>query len=513
MHRSLSRRDFLKLSAMLPVVGFAPALVKESGRFFAQTALPNILFLVFDTLSAKHMSTYGYPRATTPNLDRFARNAIVYHGHYSGGSFTSPGTAAILTGSHVWSQRAFNFQGTVAPEFERRNMFRIFETAGYYRVSYTHNWLVAQLLNQFRPDITYWKPVRDLCLTDTEISDWLFPNDHDVAFSVERTMALHNPSGAGSLFLSMLDQVFQTNNKKRLSEKFATLFPRGLPTNEETTLFILEDAIDWILKQASQAQRPFFGYFHLLPPHEPYNTRREFIGRFDDDYIEIPKPIHPLSTTSFDEPQERIFRKHYDEMVAYADAEFGRLYDYLLKQGILENTYLIFTSDHGQMLERGTRGHLNRLLYEAITKVPLIISTPGQKERVDVLSPTGSTDILPTLAHLAGQPIPSWCEGRILPMLGGEATTGRSVFTIDAKSNAKHSPITEASVSMVKDQYKLIQYLGYGGKYDDSSELYNLKNDPEELEDLSASNPPLAADLRHELLAKLKSANDSYRPV
>ena len=514
MRKSLNRRDFLKLAAMMPVFGIAPRLFQGVAESAQESSLPNILFIVFDTLSAKHMSLYGYPRATTPNLDRFAKHATVFNNHYAGGSFTSPGTASLLTGSHTWSQRAFNFQGTVTTEFERRNLFRIFDAAGYYRVSYTHNWLVSQLLNQFRPDIDYWKPVRELCLNDTEISDRLFPGDHDVALSTERVLELHNPGGAGSLFLSMLEQVLQTNDNRRLAEKYASLFPRGLPTNEETALFLLEDAINWIQAEAKQAKRPFLGYFHTLPPHEPYNTRREFIGRFDNDKFAEPlKPIHPLSTTTFDEPQEGIFRKHYDEMIAYADAEFGRLYDMLLKAGILENSYLIFTSDHGQILERGTRGHLNQLLYEAITRVPLIIATPGQKDRVDVRTPTSCIDLLPTLAHLAGQPIPDWSEGQILPTLGGEATSGRSVFTVEAKSNAKQAPLTKATLSMVKDQYKLIHYLGYGGGYDNAFELYDLENDPDELTDLQATNQGVGADLKSELITKLNDVNRRYQPA
>jgi arylsulfatase A-like enzyme len=513
MQRPLNRRDFLKLAAMLPVFGIPPRIFQGGGPNVQQFTPPNIIFLVFDTLSAKHMSLYGYPRETTPNLARFAQHATVFQKHYAGGNFTSPGTASLLTGSHAWSQRAFNFQGTVTPEFERKNIFRVFEAAAYFRVTYTHNWLVGQLLNQFRPDISYWKPLRDLCLTDTEISDKLFPNDHDVALSVERTLSLHNPGGAGSLFLSMLDQVLQTRDARGLARDYAALFPRGLPSNGETTLFILEDAINWVQEEAKQAQRPFVAYVHLLPPHEPYNPRREFIGRFDSDgFAEPPKPIHPLSTTSFDEPQEGIFRKHYDEMIAYADAEFGRLYDYLLRSGILDNAYLIFTSDHGQILERGTRGHLNRLLYEAITRVPLIISNPGQKQRVDVWSPTSAVDLLPTLAHLTGQPVPDWSDGEVLPTFGGVPTTGRSVFTIEAKSNPKHAPITKASLSMIKGQYKLIQYLGYGNGYDDSLEVYDLKNDPEELMDLQSSNPPQAVDLRTELMEKLQAVNRPYSP-
>ena len=72
---------------------------------------PNIIVLVFDAWSADHMSMHGYPRLTMPNVEQFAKNAIVYHRHYSAGTFTVPGTASLLTGLYPWSHRAIAVGG------------------------------------------------------------------------------------------------------------------------------------------------------------------------------------------------------------------------------------------------------------------------------------------------------------------------------------------------------------------------------------------------------------------
>jgi len=64
---------------------------------------PNVLVIVFDTLSAAHTSVDGYPRRTTPHLERFAERATVYHRHHSAGNFANPGTASLLTGAYPWS--------------------------------------------------------------------------------------------------------------------------------------------------------------------------------------------------------------------------------------------------------------------------------------------------------------------------------------------------------------------------------------------------------------------------
>src|SRR5262249_10619123 len=146
------------------------------------------------------------------------------------------------------------------------------------------------------------------------------------------------------------------------TDKWSDKFPTGLPKNSDTIYFTDEDAIDWLINYLPQAQTPYFGYIHLLPPHEPYRPRQDFLGIFDKTKVsEPPKPIHPL-TNGVDEKAEILARKNYDEFLAYADDEFGRLYQYLVKSGTLDNTIVVFTSDHGQMLERGLRGHITPLL-------------------------------------------------------------------------------------------------------------------------------------------------------
>jgi arylsulfatase A-like enzyme len=88
--RSISRRDFLKLSSLVP-----PAFY----------TLPNILILIFDSWTRANSSLYRYPRETTPNITRRAEKAIVYHNHYASGHYTYPSTASLLTGVLPWTQK------------------------------------------------------------------------------------------------------------------------------------------------------------------------------------------------------------------------------------------------------------------------------------------------------------------------------------------------------------------------------------------------------------------------
>jgi arylsulfatase A-like enzyme len=188
--------------------------------------------------------------------------------------------------------------------------------------------------------------------------------------------------------------------------------------------------------------------------------------------------------------------------------EVGRLFDFLKTSGLLDRSNVIITSDHGELFERGEVGHWTRLIYEAIMHVPLLVSTPGQKGRKDVQTVTSSVDLLPTLAQMAGEPIPAWGEGQMLPGLGGSETPDRSIFTVDAKNNASFAPLIETSISLTKDQNRLTYY-----KYPNFGELfefYNLTDDPDELHNLYPSKPATAIKMQEELLQKLSDVNKLY---
>jgi len=505
----ISRRDLLKLVALVPLlkVRWLQSLGETTGLPPNQRA-PNVLILVFDALSAMNVSVCGYNRETTPNLARFAERSTVYHAHYSAGNHTAPGVASILTGTYPWSHRALHLHGTASESYRERNLFSAFAAGGYHRVGYSHNLLVTSLLHQFREDLDVLRRTRELCLVDDEFSDRFFFDDYNVAFWSEWLLLRESESPPGSLILSLVERMRRLVHKRELLREYGSLFPRGLP-HLHSLFFILEHAIDWIKDWLGSSPQPFLAYFHLLPPHEPYVTRREFVDLFDDGWTSVAKEPHFFSEGHSDEFINQQ-RREYDEYIAYADAEFGRLYDFMAQTGILDNTYVVVTSDHGEMFERGIRGHVTPVLYEPIIRVPLLISKPGQLQRDDVYTPTSAVDLLPTFLHATGQSIPDWCEGQVLPTFGGkEASDERSIFSVEAKSNPKQAALTKGTVALIKDQYKLIHYFGYGG-YRNEYELYDLVNDPEEMEDLYLSNKLVAADLQSELEDKLAEVNQPY---
>ena len=507
----MNRRQFLKcLGGLLPslALGWMPP-----SRFASQTSptgTPNVLILLFDAFSARNVSLLGYPRQTTPNLTAFASAATVYHRHYAAGNFTNPGTASLLTGTYPWTHRALHLFDTVARPLVGNNVFRTF-SAGYHRISYSHNLQVTGLLYDFRPDLEEFKWTRELCLADNQMADLWFPEDYNMALWRERLFrgSGYIRSAPTSLLIHRLSNSLWSRRLRRLESTYRELFPQGLP-NLNDQVFLLEDAINWLIQHMPQLPKPFLAYFHLLPPHDPYKPRREFIGRFDDGWQPVAKPRHSFAGPASQEELNRL-RCEYDEFIAYADAEFGRLCRAMVQGGWLDSTCLVLTSDHGEMFERGIWQHTTETLYEPVVHIPLLVSWPGQQQRQDVYAPTSCVDVLPTLLHATGQPIPDWCEGQVLPPFAPEEELeGRSIYVVEAKRNAQQGPLTKATVAMIRGRHKLIHYLGYPG-YEDRWELYDLGEDPEELHDLYSPENPEAHELQAELSAKLEEVNHPYR--
>jgi arylsulfatase A-like enzyme len=511
MTAQISRRRFFKLLSLLPLTllfNQRSRPIEEANSLSQNQRAPNVLILVFDTLSAKHISLYGYNRETTPHLARFAQKATVYHRHYASGNFTTPGTASLLTGTYPWLHRAFNHGARVAEDYKHRNLFRVFAGDTYNRIAYTDNFWVDFFLGQFRENLDVHMQPEELCILDGHLLGRLFSNDSYVAFRSFEELLLTRSKFPGSLFLSEVDKVGIRTLGRILTREYADLYPMGVPSGGKR-YFLLEHAIDGIKDVVGGSQQPFLGYFHLLPPHEPYLTRREFIGLFDDGWVPVAKKPHFFSEGVPDNDLNQL-RRQYDEYIAYTDAEFGRLFGLMTQADKLDNTYVVVTSDHGELFERGVWEHNTPLLYEALIHVPLLISKPKQQQREDVYTPTSCVDLLPTLLHATDQAIPDWCEGEVLPTFGDrEGSGGQSIFSVEAKINPQHAPLTTGTVALIKDQYKLIYYFGYDG-YESEYELYDVVNDPEELEDLYLPGEPTAASLQSELEEKLRTVNQPY---
>ncbi len=516
MGRVLNKREFLKLLALFPPSVYLSQSVLQKAA--PQDSVPNaknVLVIVFDALSAKNISLYGYPRQTMPSLSRIAEKGTVYHHHYAAGNWTVPGTASLLTGTYPWTHRAFSDKvRSIEKGKESHNLFK--SVGEYYRVGYSHNPNVYEFFDQFSLDIEKIINRTDLYVKNSLSLDRLFPRDNDIApITWGRMMEEAEKGYTYSLFFAPFFQKYSQNIVRNLRADF----PRGIPERGEDDYFLLEDGINWIISNLGKLQRPYLGYFHFFPPHRPYNTRREFVNAFRNDGVDfyLEKPRHPFFGGEAGEPLNLKYqgrqRQDYDEFILYADSELGRLYNALEKSGELENTVFVFTSDHGEMCERGIFGHRTPVLYQPVVQIPLVIVEPGQGTRRDVFSPTSAVDVLPTLLKITGQKTPDWAEGIVLePFNKDPVGTDRSLYALEATMSDVREVLNPATAMLVKGNYKLTYSFGYEELQETGPlfELYDTENDPEELQNIYEPNSHISQGLKDELLKKIDEVNKPY---
>jgi arylsulfatase A-like enzyme len=498
--KTLDRREFLKLMSVVPAGFLLSQLTRRSEkRSFEGT---NVIIVVLDALTARNMSLYGYPRLTTPTIEQFAKRFSVYHSHYSGGTFTTAGTASLLTGTYPWTHRAINLGGLIRRPAQTRNIFNLFNA--HDRLVFAQNYFADYLLTQFDDDIETHLPIGAF----SELVQ--FMNESDGKERLTEFRAFNDfifDGPPASLVLGMLNRY-----KKAYRAQMIRRTQDDLLQYTADLAFDLQKVFAGLADLLTQLEKPAICYFHLYPPHAPYQPEKGFDQLFLNGWKPKAKPRHNLwkdSTSSRKFLNE--LRLAYDQFLANTDFAVGEFMSQLQSEGVLDNSLLILTSDHGESFERGYFGHSGPYVYEPGIHIPLLISFPGQTTRRDYYSVTNSVDVLPSLLHWFGYEIPEWCEGTILPGFSGQGENlqTRTTFSMDAKYNSAFGDLPAISIAMRRGDFKLIYYKGYneaGDPYHNGVfELYDLKNDPEELRDLAGDEPSVLHEMRSELLSAYES--------
>lgn len=242
----------------------------------------------------------------------------------------------------------------------------------------------------------------------------------------------------------------------------------------------------------SDRDRPFCLTVSFTHPHDPYVARREYWDLYEECPALLPDvgsiayekqdPHSQRLYQSFDydkfsigEEDIRRARRGYFSNISYLDTLIGRLLDILDTCRLTEETIVLFTSDHGDMLgERGLWFKMN--FFEGSARVPLMISVPGQSARL-IEEPVSTLDILPTLAQLAGidlSEIRPFIDGEnLMPVIDGNARS--APVPMEYAAEGSHAPL----VALRKGRYKFIHCEL------DPPQLFDLENDPQELRNLA----------------------------
>lgn len=423
----------LAAGVMAPGPGPLPAAGKQ------KAARPNILFLLADDQRADALGCSGNPYISTPNIDQLARtglrfpNAYVMGGHH--GAISAPSRAMLLTGKslfHVYDK----LEGeTTMPMYFGHQGYVTFGTGKWHNEKSAFEASFQNAKNVFLGGMA----------------------DH-------YNIAVCDPGPDGKLLKP---------EKKGFS----------------TDLFA-DAAIGFIDNYArAKRQEPFFCYVAFTVPHDPYSPRPDYIDRYPAGSLPLPGNFMPLHPFAFDHLTVRdenlspwprtpeIIRAalaDYYGLVTHLDERIGDIIETLKKNGLYENTLIIYTADNG--LAIGSHGLLGKQnLYEHSTRVPLIISGPGVPAGQVNEALAYLFDLFPTLTELCHLKLPAEIDGKSL------------VPVITGKSNEIRSSLFTAYRHTVRavrtKEWKLIRY-----PERDFTQLFNLDHDPLELNNLAGQS-------------------------
>eukprot|EP00051_Salpingoeca_urceolata_P010974 m.134902 g.134902 ORF g.134902 m.134902 type:complete len:579 (+) comp16929_c0_seq8:21-1757(+) len=274
---------------------------------------------------------------------------------------------------------------------------------------------------------------------------------------------------------------------------------------------------DWIRSQAKNST-PFFAYQGFNIVHPPYATSEEYWNRIPTDKIEIPKwkpleELHPcdLQTTmkkgcalpdkylQSDEHKLRVRRAYY-AMVAEYDDMVGEYIKALDETGLTDSTWLILSSDHGDM-QMEHQQFYKMVAYEPSTNVPLVIAGPNMGFNGQVTHLTSMVDLMPTFLDLAGAEITPDLDGQsLVPFLN----TGQSPTHPTSVISQFHGENLVMSWYMIRNGN--IKYVAWGTGKEHVPQLFNLSSDPEE--NINLATDPKHAPLVQAMDAKLRQQVD-----
>jgi choline-sulfatase len=527
------RRNLVRLASVAMVIcampGWAGEPAAESGAKTSGPAKaahrPNILWIMADQFRYDCVGANGNTIIKTPQLDRLAQQSVNFSQAFVQAPVCVPSRASFFTGRYPHSHRnRVNYTPLAASEVLLPARL---QSAGYRTalVGKTHLYYhYPPTADEARRTGFDLVDLHDgVYFTDewSAYAQWRNAHDplHDLPY---RKLAIDVPQLRAGL------PADANPDRAAIAQQYTDTSWTGMQARAR-------------LKELAAGDRPFFLFCSFWKPHGPYEVPTPFDSMYNQ--VEIPLPAaETLETIGRLPPpvQKLILRgKHpdyamdrrtlqwhyrsYYGTVSHLDREIGLVLESLGKLGLLENTIVVFTSDHGdQLLEHGLLG--KNVFFEASIHVPLMIRFPGRIRpgRCDAL--VESVDVLPTLLELIGAPEPDNCQGRSLTALcdgsGRPAPPREAVFSeniipeiisqspldfVFAKGKGVKG-VRHPDAKMVRTQRW--KYCYYGDGY---AELYDLQNDPHEQHNLAAdpAHKPVVDELQKRLLDWLITADET----
>ena len=416
---------------------------------------PNIVFIHAESMDGRKMGCMGHPalRNATPNLDRLASEGVLYRNAYTNCPVCNPSRASMWTGKYPNYRDCWNnhegLRDGVRTYQDTLNAAG-FRTRAIGPIDYAYG------MHSIRDRVGSWTR----------------------AAMVERpTVRTPLPTVVGQGKANLRDWQHTHNAIQEISE-------------------------------ASREDRPFWTYLTTGLVHPAFVAEQRHLDLIDADAIDIP-PLFGLEATQnaavrqqrilkncdkqFSEGLVREMRHIYFAMIAALDEMVGRVLRHIDDLGLADSTYVIFSSDHGEMAGEQNQV-LKRSMFEASSHVPLIIRGPGVQKGVDIDDPVSLLDLYPTFMDMSNIDYadvaerPGYAESldgeSLLPQLKGGSRTQNW-----AMCEYHGDRVCTGTYMLRKGDWKLIRHMGF------DSELYNLADDPGETADLSLSSTTMVQEL------------------
>lgn len=425
---------------------------------------PNILWYCTDQQRFDTIAALGNPHVVTPTLDRLVQEGTAFTHAYCQSPICTPSRASFMTG--LYPSRAHNCRnGNESFPNHPPLISKQLADAGYdcgmvgkFHLQSSGHRTEPRLDDGYR----FWR------FSHAPRDDW--PTGHDYADWVR--------SQGGDL-----DELRHSDDR--------------VPSELHQTTWTTECALEFLQEQR---EGPWFLTLNPYDPHPPFIPPRAYAERFDpqtmpgpyfrESDLEAQQRLRRIDfQTPARDPNEfdgKTQQALYYAMIAQIDDQFARLLDYLEHSGQRENTVIVFTSDHGEML--GDHGLLFKgcRFYEGLVRVPLIFSCPGRiSENLQSGALVELLDMSATLLDLGGVPVPDDHQGKsLLPILRGEASADHHRNFVrceyyDALDTSFVNGDSSYATMYRNRRYKLVVYHGHN-----TGELFDLERDPWEFENL-----------------------------
>ncbi len=444
----LSRRRFLKASlaaglVTLPAAAAASRMLDRSPSFAAvhlsdrmNAALrdkPNVIVIVADTLRADHLGAYGYAKAVTPQLDDFAAHSTRFANMFSQAAWTKPSMATLLTALYPSTHTA-RYKTSALPA-NVVTLPEVLQSRGYVTGGFANNVNIAPFFNfhQGYTDYEFLEP------------DYLF----------------------GASEASSQLTIYQT--ARMLNERFLTA-GKNVHNFYQPADVVNERALGWL--QARRDNR-FFLFLHYMEPHDPYFEHP--FNHYGIARVSTPNPPPELAPEMI---------RLYDQEITYMDQHLGELFSWLKKQGLYDETLIVFTADHGEeFYEHGGWWH-GLTLYDEQIHVPLLIKMPGQTTGTVDADLARTLDIAPTVLRAVGFDKPETMQG--VDLRGDPEKRPKFVF---AEEDHQGNVLRAGRNA----NWKVMEANAGNPRGLATRTLFNLADDPGEQRNLSDAEPDTLA--------------------